>query len=58
MTAGKKVWKDILQKHYRGPTEAGEVYGVELKSWDDVTATTQWGIPKNVASGERDRDEM
>jgi hypothetical protein len=58
LTAGKKVWKSILQTHYKNPTEAGEVYGVELKSWEDVAAITQWGIPSNVASGEQDQDEM
>jgi hypothetical protein len=58
MTEGKKVWKTVLQKHYKNPSEAGKIYGVRLKSWDDVASISEWGIPKNKSAGELDRDAM
>jgi len=58
LTPGKKVWLEILKKHYATPQEAGEMYGVDLKTWEDVGWVTEWPKPKDQAKGEADQTEM
>ena len=58
LTPGKHVWMEILQTHYLTPQEAGEMYGVDMETWEDVGAVTDWPKPKDQKQGEADQTEM
>ncbi len=58
LTPGKKVWLEILQRHYSTPGEAGDMYGVPLETWEDVGSVTEWPKPKDQMQGEADQTEM
>ena len=58
MTEGKKVWLEILKKHYPSAGEAGAAYGVSVTSWQEFSGVTQWSVPKDEEQGAADQLEM
>ncbi len=58
LTKGKKVWMKILKKQYPSVKEAGEMYNVNLKKWEDISEITKWGIPNKEEQGYKDQTEM
>jgi len=42
---GKRRWVEHLQERWMSPETAGEAYGIEAATWDDLLATTEWPLP-------------
>lgn len=58
MTEGKKVWLDILKKHYPSAREAGAAYGVDVTGWEEFAGITEWKVPEDREQGTADQREM
>jgi len=58
ITTGKKIWIDILKKHYKTPTEAAENYLLEITSWEELATISDWKKPKNEEKWQQDQTEM
>jgi hypothetical protein len=58
MNKAKKVWLDILKKHYSSAEEAAQNYGVEMEEWDDIASISSWPEPLNKELWLADQEEM
>ncbi|MEM9721583.1 MAG: hypothetical protein AAGA10_20120 [Bacteroidota bacterium] len=58
LTEGKKMWMEILKKHYNSPIEAGKNYHIELKNWKDLGKINNWSEPNNKEKWLADQEEM
>ena len=58
LTAGKKVWIDILKKHYSNPKEAAENYQLNVNTWEDLADVSEWQEPLDKEKWLKDQEEM
>ena len=42
---GKQRWLEILRRNYADPAIAGQAYGVDDESWEELTQRTTWPEP-------------